>query len=76
MLFQREGLGAGEGSIATVGKCLGEFAAVLAAAAHVAHVDERWIDDELIKSNGIIRDDLAEGLDEKLAARGRILIVI
>ena len=73
-------MGAGEGSVGTVGEGFGKLAAVLAAATHVAHVDERGINDALVKSNGIIRDDEAESLDKQFAttqtrlARGHIEI--
>jgi len=67
-------LGTGECSIGTVGKRFGQFAAVVPAGTHIAHVDERGIDDALIKSYGIICDNLAEGPDEEFAAR-RFLIL-
>ena len=47
---------------------LGESATV-ALTAHVAHVDERGIDDELVVVDALIKNDEAERSDEPLARR-------
>ena len=55
----------GQGGILAITETASDFAAVLVTGTHVAHVDERGIDDALIEGNAVIRNDLAEGLDEE-----------
>ena len=59
-------MGAGEGAVGTVAVGLDDLVAVLGTA-HVAHMDESGIEDDLIVVNLITRDDEAEGLDDTFA---------
>ena len=61
------GLGASEIAVGAVAVGLGDLVAVLVAA-HVAHMDESGIQDDLIVVNLIAGDDEAESLDETFAA--------
>ena len=65
-LDESEGLGAGEGAVGTVAVGLDDLVAVLDTA-HVAHMDESGIEDDLIVVNLVAHDDEAESLDETLA---------
>ena len=66
MLEKCERLSARQAAVGSVAVGFDDTVAVLVTA-HVAHVNERKVQDELVEVDAVILDDLAKGLDEKIS---------